>query len=612
LNLGASWQLGVAPGSSDVAVWTDTVTGASTTALGGSLSWQGIAVSGTTQSGLVRINGTSIPLTVGTAGIDLSASPRNLSIFSSVVLGNAQNWNVGTGRTLTVGDFGTGTVTGSGTLTKTGAGTLIMSSSGAGNTYSGNLTVEEGTLAVRLDGTRSATGNIYLKNNTTVANHDAGDSSLVVSGSGRTTFIDGNVTFVGTNGGTSSTTRLSLGGAVRLTGNRTITVSNAPNVNGGGFVEIPVGAGNGISDGGNAFSLTKAGIGTLKLQRASTYTGGTHVDGGILELNTFNNLLATGTLIEVDGGNLFINGVSQTAGTVNLLSGSITGTLGSLTGTSFNMSSGMASKALAGTSAALTKSTSGTVILSAANTYNGTTTIDGGVLRVTSTGSISNSSAITVNVGGTLDYNSATARTGSILLNGNGTQRATLSGSGAINTALTLNNLGDTLSPGNSPGIRSFGVDQTWESFTYVWELNNFTGVTAGTDFDQISITGSLAFSGGPGDYALDLTSLTAGNLAGDVPNFSEINRSWSIATTTTGITGFNASNWTIDNGNFSSQPAWAGSWALEVVGNDLVLNYTAIPEPSTAAMLIFSLVGLVAFHRSRKSCQQRKLEALN
>lgn len=610
LNVGASWVDTVVPGTGDVAVWNDTVTGANTSALGGSLSWQGISVTGSAQTGLVRINGTGIPLTLGTAGINLSASPRNLSIFSSVVLGNAQEWNVGTDRTLTVGDFGTGTVTGAGAITKTGAGTLIMGSSGAGNNYSGDLTIEAGTLAVKLDGTRSATGDIYLKNNTTVANNDAGDSSLVVSGSARTTFIDGNVTFVGTNGGTSSTTRLILGGSVVLTGDRTITVSNAPNANGGGFVDIPTGAGNGISEEGGSFSLTKAGVGTLRMSSVSTYTKGTHIDGGVLEL-TANSLLfsGSGSLIEVDGGSLVLNATTQTVETVNLLNGSITGTSGSLISTSFNVSSGTSSKVLAGAAAPLTKSTAGTVTLSAANTYTGATTVDAGVLEVTSTGSISNSSAITVNAGGTLNYSSATARTGAISLNGSGVQRATLSGTGTINTALTLNNVGDTLSPGNSPGILQFGTNQTWESFTYLWETNNFTGDSAGTDFDRIAITGSLALSGGLGDYVLDLTSLTAGNAPGDVPNFSEINREWSILTTTTGITGFDALNWTIADGNFSSDPAWAGVWDLDVVGNNLVLSYTAIPEPGTTAMIALALA-LLGF-RFRRHLRLRNPKAV-
>jgi hypothetical protein len=70
------------------------------------------------------------------------------------------------------------------------------------------------------------------------------------------------------------------------------------------------------------------------------------------------------------------------------------------------------------------------------------------------------------------------------------------------------------------------------------------------------------------------------------VPNFSEANRSWTILTTTTGITGFNASNWTIGTGNFTSTPVWAGAWALSQSGNDLLLSYTAVPEPATWILL--------------------------
>lgn len=573
LNVGASWVGAAVPGSGDVAVWTDTVTGANTTSLGGSLSWQGISVTGSTQSGLVRINGTNIPLTLGTSGIDLSASPRNLSIFSSIVLGNAQDWNTGAGRTLTIGDFGTGTVTGSGALTKSGAGTLIMSSSGTGNTYSGDLTVAGGTLAVRYDGTRRATGNIYLKNNTTVANHDSGDTSLVASGSSRTTFIDGNVTFIGTNGGTSSTTRLILGGSVVLTGNRTIEVSNAVNANGGGFVEIPSGAGNGISDGGNGYSLTKTGVGTLKVLRTSTYTGGTYIDGGVLELNTFNNLLASGSLIEVDGGNLFINGVSQTAGTVNLVSGSITGgTAGALTGTSFNMSAGTVNKVLAGATAPLTKSTTGIVTLSGSNTYTGATTITAGTLLIN--GSLAAGSAVSVGASGTLG------------------------GSGTIGGATSV---AGSLSPGNSAGILTVSNNATIiDGGALNIELN---GTTVGTDYDRVALTGAAPTFSLTGTNNLELslgytpsvnalffiTTVTGSNAISGV--FEELN-----GTTTTliqdSIFSFGGHSWKI------SYTGDVGTNAFSGVGNDLALQ--VIPEPNTAMLGLLGLAALATIRRRR------------
>lgn len=96
-----------------------------------------------------------------------------------------------------------------------------------------------------------------------------------------------------------------------------------------------------------------------------------------------------------------------------------------------------------------------------------------------------------------------------------------LGGTGPINVAVTLDNLGDVLSPGNSPGIQDYTVSQSWSSFSYDWEVNNFTGTTTGTDFDQIGITGSLDLTGGSRSYILNVLELTAGNVAGLVPNFS-------------------------------------------------------------------------------------------
>ena len=187
--------------------------------------------------------------------------------------------------------------------------------------------------------------------------------------------------------------------------------------------------------------------------------------------------------------------------------------------------------------------------------------------------------------------------TNSLSLSGAGTSsRTILGGTGTINTTLTLDNLGDTLSPGNSPGIQTFTPAQTWSSFSYDWEVNNFTGTTAGTDFDQLGLSSTLNLSGGSGSYILNILSLTALNAAGNVPNFSEVNRSWTILTSS-GITGFNAANWSINTTNFTN--SYTGAWVIAQSGNDLVLSYNAVPEPNITMLL--GSMGLFALVRRRR-----------
>ena len=608
LSENGSWTGGVVPTSSDVGVWDDTVTAANTTVLGGNLSWQGIRIEGTTRNGTVTINAGNT-LTLGNAGIDMSSAPRDLTIRNEITVGADQNWAVGTGRTLSYGTLtGANVLSGSGNVTKTGAGILVTNHTSP--SYNGTLTINQGTWFTQGSGFSAAT--IVLKNGVTVSNYSTATSTVSASSANATTttHIDGNVTFVGTNGGTSNSTSLVFQrgpgtAAVNLRANAEINVSNAP-------VGTPLIGGRvifgGVSESGGNFSLTKTGPGLLYFENAAatptTYTGGTFINEGTLRISG-NGKLPTGGNVTINGGTLFMDTyVNASVGVLTLTNGAIQhGTLDptkTLSATSFVMSNGSVSQRLAGANATMTKGTSGTVTLSANNTFTGATAVNAGTLIIS--GSISNNSVVTVAAGAQLRYNSASARTGGLTLSGNGSaSRAVLGGIGSINTAITLDNLGDTLSPGNSPGLQGYGVNQTWASMTYLWEVNNFTGTTAGTDFDQINITGNLTLTGGTGAYQLDITSLTGLNANGNVGNFSEVNRSWTILTTTTGISGFNAANWTLLTTNFTSSPAYTGTFSLAQVSNDLVLSY-AVPEPSTWALLAASLTTVIVLRRRRRT----------
>ncbi len=87
------------------------------------------------------------------------------------------------------------------------------------------------------------------------------------------------------------------------------------------------------------------------------------------------------------------------------------------------------------------------------------------------------------------------------------------------------------------------------------------TGGTAGVDFSQLNVNGTLALP----------DSLNIRVLPGAEP-FTEANGTLTVATASAGITGFNAANVTFDTTGFTG----TGTFTADVSGNSLVLNYSA------------------------------------
>jgi autotransporter-associated beta strand protein len=115
----------------------------------------------------------------------------------------------------------------------------------------------------------------------------------------------GNWTFIGSNGASSD---LYLGnGAVSLTGTRQVTVQNAATT-------LTVG---GIISGTVAtYGLTKAGLGTLKLSGANSYTGATTVNNGTLAVT--GSLGATAVTVN---SSATLAGSGNIGGSVTIASG---------------------------------------------------------------------------------------------------------------------------------------------------------------------------------------------------------------------------------------------------------------------------------------------------
>ena len=146
-------------------------------------------------------------------------------------------------------------------INKTGAGILLLSGA---NTYSGGLTLSAGTL--RFNNAAAAGTGTFTINGGTITN----TSGAAITATNAQTW-GGDFTFAGTAG----TNSMTFSGPVTLTGNRAVNVSGTT-----GTLTIS-------GSIGGAFSLTKGGpgVGTMILDAANTYNGGTFLSSGILIAN---------------------------------------------------------------------------------------------------------------------------------------------------------------------------------------------------------------------------------------------------------------------------------------------------------------------------------------
>ncbi len=487
----------------------------------------------------------------------------------------------------------TAPISGPGSLVKLGSGTLTLSGA---HTYTGATTITAGTLALGAHFTIPDTSPVTIAAGATLDLNGYSDTVGSFAGSGsialRTgTLVSGgdhtSTTFAGVLSGPGALLKLGTG-TLTLTGTNTYTAGTTVSA---GTLQIGDGGTTGTLPGNitnqatlafnrsdaltysgvisGTGTLTQLGTGTLTLSGANTYSSNTTITAGTLRLGAANALPSGTPLALATGATLDLN--NHTA-SVGKLDGSGNIVLGSANLTVAQSSSSAFTGGVSGTGG-LTKSGSGTLTLAGTHTYSGATAITGGQLALTGSAP---ASAFSVDSSGTL------------------------SGTGTLG-GLTVN-AGGTVSPGASPGTLSAGNTTFNSGGSLKWEINNATG-TAGTNWDLLSISGSLTVASTSGNpFALRLTSLLANNTAGQVINFNSAqNYSYTIATASSGITGFSASAFTLDTSGFAN-PLNGGSWSLAANGNNLNLNFTpsAIPEPSTYAAILGAVALLLAAHRRK------------
>jgi len=119
--------------------------------------------------------------------------------------------------------------------------------------------------------------------------------------------------------------------------------------------------------------------------------------------------------------------------------------------------------------------------------------------------------------------------------------------------------------PGNSAGTLTTAATILGGGANLAWEVSDWNG-TAGTGFDTVSAA-SLGITATPSAPAI--IRITQSGLV----NFSAVNKSFVLVSTTGGITGFDAGAFFVDASGFS---AGTGTWSVSQSGNNLLLNYNA------------------------------------
>jgi len=429
------------------------------------------------------------------------------------------------------------------TLTKLGSGTMTLSGSAA-NTYTGTTTVSNGELDLsKTAETDAIAGNISIGGGTVklLANEQIKDTSTVTMTTGA---LDLNgktetITSFSNSGGTFST------GAGHLTGTgATVTFSGGTNtVNDGGVVEdghIVISGGTNTVEGGASGGVLQLNSGGIGLEMSS---------GATLTLNSDDAV----------AGKLLLNGGVSTSGdsTVSISSGLALANAGIVdlnAGTrTFTVANGTAATDMAISAKIangnLTKAGAGTLALSGANTYAGTTTVSAGTLKVD--GSLATSA---INVGnGSLLIGSTNAITG-------------------ISTAVIMN--GGTL---EFDGTLASSSNQTFGALTLSSNSTlDFSGSTNGN---------TVWFDGFTGETDPNKI-LSVSNWVYNLNHLAFANMDQGQVEAITGSFNFNSSN-----------PLTVQSFTQ---GSQSGFEIIAVPEPGTVAAGLLLLGGLFFFERKR------------
>ena len=450
VEIGSAGRLGGGSYSGNIAnSGTLIYSGTSNQTLSGIISGAGVLThNASSRLTLTGNNSYSGNTTINTGTLEITTTGRlgggnysgNITNSGQFVLGSNSN------QTLS------GQISGNGAITKNGTGMLTLNGS---NNYSGNTTINAGTVVIGNSTGLGASGNITFGGGT------------LQYGSGITTDIS---------------TRIKNSGSAILihTNNNDITFA-------------------GTLDSSNSGGLTKNGTGTLTLAGNSNYSGNTTINTGTVVIGHANGA-GTGRIVQTDSSSLLkfdtIGTITNNMSVYNVLASQSATLSGAITvnNATWDVENGDTITITGNVSGGggVTKNGNGTLVLSGNNTYAAATTINAGTLNAASANALGSNNTVQVN-GGTLLVSADNAINGmNITLNGTSTTIATLAFSGNYSGAV-----GNLTLSANS--IIDLGAGSTLLSFhdiemgIYYLKFHNWTGTTqsaggTGNDTDRVYI----------------------------------------------------------------------------------------------------------------------------
>jgi autotransporter-associated beta strand protein/T5SS/PEP-CTERM-associated repeat protein len=405
-------------------------------------------------------------------------------------------------------------ISGPGMVVKKGATNLVFAVT---NSYTGKTVLSGGTLTLSAAGGPAICGDVCFSNGTTLAmtgNGQIAPSSMIYF------MTNGSLQYINLNGYTQTVAGIwnpasvTDDGAIQNQGGGQglLIVSNFVDHTFCGYIR------DYRTGGSGTLALCKSGPGTLTLSGyANLYTGGTRVEGGVLDLSAFTTLSGPLTLA---GGTVRLGTNTLNLGTnaLTMLGGQLVGN-GSLSSLwMLDFESGVLNTSLLG-SGQLKKTGAGAATFGGTNTSTGGVRIEGGSLTLASSavlGPVNN--ILRVTGGATLDLGGTTQTNSLVYLDNGAICNGTLYGGAvSISNGVLSSTIAGAVGLTQYPGAGLINGGNLYSGGTTinpagVLTVQNPTGSGTGSGF--LNINGILNLNGGT-ILLTTATNCAVGNLAG-------------------------------------------------------------------------------------------------